>query len=233
VVHLANHVHDRYGESQVIYAENVTTNANVMQAAVDRGATKLIFASSIQVLGGQYMRRWERDQDDEPYRADLPYLPLDGELPARPRNAYALSKQAGEQMMAFYAETAQVSAVSLRLPYLLDPQWIRRSRFDMSREAAPSMLDDALSFLTHTDAARLVLAILASDLPGHRTYLPAAAETVLRIPAREAIERYYSHVPLKQPIEQIDALVDVSQIGFDTGWQPQEGLPERSGEKVA
>ena len=90
VVHLAT---DSGATPQETYRLNVTISAQVMQAAADLGARQLIYASSTQVFNG------DRHSGDTHRPSCLPYLPLDGEVPPYPTNAYAAGKEAGESLL--------------------------------------------------------------------------------------------------------------------------------------
>ena len=91
VVHLAN-IPNPFGPTppQQVDSDNVTMDMNVFQAAVELGA-----ASSSSPLGASLLGSRSMDEPEVP--SCLPYLPIDGDVPARPGNAYALSKAAGEQ----------------------------------------------------------------------------------------------------------------------------------------
>ena len=93
VVHLANHVGVRGVDGHRFFSENVTMNMNVFQAAAAAGVKLVLFASSVQVSAGA--------PEDGP---TAPYLPLDGELPPRPGNLYALSKYFGELSLRYFTE---------------------------------------------------------------------------------------------------------------------------------
>ena len=74
--------------------------SNVFQASVDAGVGRIIFASSIQVLGTGL----KYGGGEEP----LPpaYLPLDGEGPANTQNAYPLSKGGSGPMPSYFSRLA-------------------------------------------------------------------------------------------------------------------------------
>ena len=80
VAHLANHPNAYAGPSpQQLYADNVAMDMNVFQAAVDVGARKLIFASSVQVFAG------ERHGEDAESKPATPTP--SAKKPARPSSA--------------------------------------------------------------------------------------------------------------------------------------------------
>ena len=214
IVHLGNHPAPRpsVGEAR-LYNENVAMNMNVFQAAHDLGIVKIVFASTIQVIASQMLR--DRGM---PLPVKVAYLPLDGDTPPRPGNSYGLSKLASEQMLDYFAELGPLEAVSLRFPALpLDAPSLRRR----DKGVTPDKIGQAFAWLTRRDAARLIAAILETELPGHRRYLPAAAVPSTSEPMAELLERYYADVPRRA--EPVERLVDISRIEAETGWTPQEG----------
>ena len=206
VVHLGNRSSFRPRDTQIVFNENIAMNTNVFQGAVDAGVRRLIFASSIQVvLGEVYPARTDGEMQS------FAYLPMDGDMPADPPNPYGLSKQVGEVMLSYLARRYDpLSAVALRFPMTVPeprPQPIKR---------------EAFTYLTCGDAGRLICAILASDLPGFRVYLPANTRLPEGMSAAETIRQIYPDAELRRPIEQIDSLADVSRITADTGWTPED-----------
>lgn len=222
VVHLANHPHARVGlPPQRLYAENVTMDANVFQAAAEVGVRRLVFASSVQVFAGT--RTQEEDGESEP--SCLPYLPLDGELPPCPGNSYALSKEAGEAQMRYYARLdEEMSCTAIRFPLIMTEryrQWYRRHGRAFRRRAFGN-LDEGFAYLTDADAASLVLAVLQRQGPGYHQLFPAAPDTYVDMPIPEIIERYYPQVPPRVPADEMESLVDISAIRASLGWEPRE-----------
>jgi nucleoside-diphosphate-sugar epimerase len=210
VVHLANYSDNVISDAQKLFNENVAMNMNVFQAALDSGARHVIFSSSIQVIGNH------RSRDADPCRC-LPYLPLDGDTPANPGNAYALSKQVGEVMLSYFSRQAQMNCVALRFPWLIEPA---RQKSVRRIPARPTKLEQVFSYLSFRDAASLIAAILRSPLPGFRIYLPAHPDNRLGQSAANLIRKYYQSVPLRHPLQKIDTLIDITRIKEETGWSP-------------
>jgi nucleoside-diphosphate-sugar epimerase len=217
VVHLANYSDMVISDAQKLFNENVAMNMNVFHAALRSGVSRIIFASSIQVLGGHGLA------GGGPSDA-VPFLPLDGDAPANPRNAYALSKQVGEILLEYVSRQSQISCVAIRYPWLIK----------QARHAAPkktrgraSHLEGVFSYLSYTDAASLVLAILRNPLPGFRIYLPADPKPRRTESPADLIREYYPGVPLRRPLEEIDSLVDISRIQNETGWSPAGSVGPR------
>src|SRR5690606_23264714 len=132
--HLGNHPRmPRSVPRQTIYGENTAMTANVLFAAADRGIRKIVYASSIQVIMG---RRTGTEQEQP---SGLAYLPLDGDLPRRIGNAYALSKAAGEDLLRHLCEQdPELSGTAMRFPALWRPEWIERHRTRRRGWARPS-----------------------------------------------------------------------------------------------
>jgi nucleoside-diphosphate-sugar epimerase len=215
VVHVANHPYILAAEPYRVLSENVTMNTNVFQAACDCGVRKIVYTSSVQAFGGPSVGdSWERP-------SNLPYLPVDGDVPANPGQEYALSKAMGEAMLAYCCKRYALDAVALRFPHLSGPGFDQRRH----RMHYGAMLDEAFTYLSFEDAARLVELCVRLELPGYRVYFPARPDNIPQRPAREMIEQYYRDVPLRRPIEQIDSLVDLSRIKCQTGWEPSPEPP--------
>lgn len=208
VVHLANHPNRRRGTAQWIYTENCAMNINVFQAACEVGVKKIVFASSVQVMGG----------DPDPgllHAAPLQPLPFDGTEAVDPENAYGLSKAAGEQMLAYCARRFDLEAVALRFPLLIFDEG--QLFFNALRAQRSEM---AWLLLFGADGARLIAACLSTALPGFRSYLPAMRENLFQLSPRECIKNHYPDYPLKMPLEELSCLVDISRITRETGWAP-------------
>ncbi|HUS90608.1 MAG TPA: NAD(P)-dependent oxidoreductase [Phycisphaerae bacterium] len=227
-VHLANYPNVHCGlPVQQLYRENVAMDVNVFQAATEMGIRRLLFASSVQVFSGDRSIHWG-DDGDEPEALRRPsclsYLPIDGDTPTCPRNLYALSKEAGEQMLRYYAALdAELAATAVRYPFLASDRhlrWMRRHRDD-SRGRLHGNPDEGFSFLFVEDAARLVDAILTRQKPGCHTICPTAPRPYTDVPVPELIERCFPGVPLRKPVEQMTGLVDISKITETLGWEPK------------
>ncbi len=215
IVHLGNHswADPALSETQ-IFIENMAMNMNVFQAAHDSSIPKLVFASTIQVISSEAQR------EHQPLLpVCVPYVPLDAHVPASPSHSYALSKYLSEQMLAYFANLGLGEAVSLRLPFLPVREPDRRQRESIN----PWKIGQGFAWLSRSDAARLIEAILRADLPGSRIYLPAAAEPNSIEPVEELLAHYYANVPRRDPQRSVRRLIDISRITEETGWRPIDG----------
>lgn len=209
IVHLANHTTYVGKHPATVYIENVTMNYHIARLAVESDARRVIFASSVQVVSGADER-----EGAPPNLLRPAYIPADGNLPAIPRNAYSLSKEAGEQTLRYLDRTHGISGVAIRFPLL----WAERSSLNFSYSKA----EEFFTWLSYPDGARLVSAILNRDLPGFRIYFPCARRPLNELSVEENLRRHYEEVPLRAPRTEIVSLVDQSVITRETGWMPQD-----------
>ncbi len=118
VIHLAaERQHERHIGWDVLMPRNVQPTANVFQAAHEAGVQRVVFASSMHVMG-MY-------EEDEPWASIVAgryeglnpnTLPLVGRYaPVRADGRYAVTKAFGEQLGRYYAEAEGLEAVSVRL----------------------------------------------------------------------------------------------------------------------
>jgi len=224
VVHLANWPTAWHPEPTRLLIENVTMNQNLIQAMLDQEVPKLVFASSIQALAGHV-----RHGRDTPAR--LPYLPLDGDVPADPANIYGLSKQMGEDQCRWFClsrgsrrHRVEVprSAVALRLPSVrdepFDPEELTADRLSWA------FGDEAFLAIHVHDAARLVEAILLRHHQGYRCVQAGSRDHWLPGSPAELAAKHYPGIPLKRPATELTSLCDLDVLERDFGWTPRERL---------
>lgn len=214
LVHLGNIPNGWGRDPQKLLHDNVTNNMNIFQAATEAGVTKIVFASTVQVISGR--RRLRRDQ--EPVPSSLTYLPLDGDTPPNPGNAYGLSKQLTEEMLRYFCRWNTLSAVAVRLPWVGEQSWINHVHDEDDHWGFNA--DEAFSYLEINDAARLFEAILKADLPGFRIYFASGKDNQRHKPAKDLADKYLAGVPRRKDLADAKSLIDISRITAETGWEP-------------
>lgn len=210
VVHLGNHPGRSRRMPDHVLPENVAMNFNVFEAARTAGVRLIVYASSVQVMRG------ERLISDPATNSTLPWLPLDGNIPAAPSNPYALSKSIGEDMLRYNVRHAEITAVSLRFPCLVaNPP----SRLIQPKQCP--RLDEAFTWLTYADGARLIRAVLVAPLRGFHIYFPAAPLPMVAGEVETLRQQFFPRVPLKAPAP-LASFVDGRALREDTGWTPRD-----------
>jgi nucleoside-diphosphate-sugar epimerase len=220
VVHLGNYPNVFAGPSAPqLLAENVRMNANVFFASAESGVKDIVFASSVQV-----MLKSRGGRRDPPYA--LPYLPLDGNAPRDPgTNAYAISKEVGERILsALCGDFPDLCATSLRYPML--PRAQRADQLRQMRFSSPEQLNlgECATHLLLGDAGSLVEKAISHRKPGYRQYFPAWSIQFRDLSVQELYRRYFAHVPLRCPNEQLVELVDLSDLKRDLAWEPTDRI---------
>ena len=192
LAHFANHPHNLAGHEQRVYRENCAMNVHAFEAARQTGVKVVLFASSVQAMSG-HPGGW-----DAPAQMNIPYLPIDGDVPPLPMNAYAASKVAGETLLQCYVRSVGFAGVALRFPQLMDPRWLEHFR----RRHGPRGIGnptEAFAFLWFGDAGRLVAHIVARPpAPGqYRCHFPADPTPSNGRPVAELLDQHFAGIPRK------------------------------------
>jgi len=224
VIHLANHTHAEAGPSAArLLSENVQMNSNVLTAALELGVSRVVFASSIQVmLSFRHPRSHE-----PPY--PLPYLPLDGDCPpATGTNPYALSKLFAEQFLRVAAASRpELACTVLRYPFLVT-DWFRRRHLAKGPVAKmpASALDwgEVTAHLTLEDAAELAAVAVERQRPGYHQYFPAQTMDIAGYELDRALREFYPDVPVRRPLRSFSDLIDLAAVQETLGWAPRERI---------
>jgi nucleoside-diphosphate-sugar epimerase len=206
VLHIGNHPGIGNMPPQLVFNQNIAMNENVFQGAAERGVSRIVFASTLQLIGSHID---DRTVVNEPTTPDYP---MDAATSPNPSNVYALSKTVSEVMLRYYAERCGIDCVALRFPFLHNHEdWVGVSR---GEERFTDILE-GFSGLTYHDAASLFLAVIRTDLPGYRVYVPGITHRHRDLTFPDLLGTYYPDVPATTP-----DLIDVSTIVAETGWQP-------------
>ena len=225
LVHLGNHANQHAIEPwQRLYTENVTMNMNVIQAALDMGIRRIVFASSIQAACSRRYMLFPLEED--PPKSPVACLPFDTATPTQPGNHYALSKEASEKMLDLWAfQHPGRSFTSIRYPTLIHTNLPRYHRH-YGAEGWPLFLDEAFSYLTFDDAADLIETLLHTSRPGHTVVMPSANDNRLNLTAAELIKLLYRGVPLKKTFSpDARTVFDLGELKALYNWSPKLTVP--------
>ena len=213
VLHIGNHPGIGSTPRQIVFNENVVMNENIFQGAAERGVAKIVFASTIQLIGSH------RDTATVVSDPQRPGYPMDGNTPPDPSNVYALSKAVSETMLRYYATRCGIDGIAIRLPLLHHGDG--RALVPSGQENSNDLIE-GFTGLTYDDAARLFLAVLEADLPGYRCYLVGTAHRHRDLTFDERASAFYPGLP-----SGTGDLVDMSAILAETGWRPSVDDHER------
>lgn len=219
VLHIGNHPGIGPRPPQLVFNENVTMNENVFQGAAEHGVSRIVFASTLQLIGSHVD---DRTVVDPP---PLPRFPLSGDTSPTPSNVYALSKTVSETMLRYYAERCGIQCTALRFPLL------HHGQDSIMVDAGSERRDDIVegfTGLTYEDAAALFLAVVDTELDGFRIFMAGTSHRHRDLGLAELIRTYY---PELDP--DTTDLIDLTTVTRETGWQLGPGYRRAAADRAA
>ena len=176
IVHLAAIPSPIGREPEDVFANNMISTFNVVEAAICQGARKVIYSSSGSALGFAFR-----------FRDMVPdYMPMDEEHPLRPQDAYGLSKWLGEEILEAATRRTGIRTIVLRPTSVVGPE-------DYA-ERVPRMLKNSsgtLSYVDARDVARAVRAALDNTDIDHDRFFITADDALSREPLAVAFPRRF------------------------------------------
>jgi nucleoside-diphosphate-sugar epimerase len=180
VVHFAAIPRPTLDVPEVTFRTNVMSAFNVLEAASALGINRVVYASSVSVLGFPFFV--------QPFAPD--YMPIDEAHPLLPQDAYALSKRIGEELAEGFARRGRLTVVSLRFPWIHTPG-------SFAEELRPLWNDPAAgasnlwSYIDTRDVAEAVRLALTAEIAGHVACFVAATDSFMPIPSRVLVADHY------------------------------------------
>jgi nucleoside-diphosphate-sugar epimerase len=220
VVHLAAIPRPTGRTSGEVFHANVATTFNVVEATRLAGIPRLVYASSLSVLGYPFGQPFMPPES----------LPVDENSPIHAQDAYGLSKWLGEEIVEAAVRQGGLSAVSLRMPWVQSPETFAAEV--VPRRKSTEAVRDLWSYIDARDAAQGVGLALDWRGDGHlRVYL-AAADTYLEEDTAAALARALSGVPLRRPLIAFAGLIDTGKAGQELGFTAKHSWRDYSNELI-
>jgi L-arabinose 1-dehydrogenase [NAD(P)+] len=120
VIHLAG-ASAPDAEWETVSEMNIEGTKHVLDAAVENGIDRVVYASSNHAVGTY------NSEDDDPESMTSGYAEtVDGEAPTRPDSYYGVSKAACEGLTKFYADTENLEIVNLRIGWYMNETELRK-----------------------------------------------------------------------------------------------------------
>lgn len=146
------------------------------------------------------------------------YLPLDEAHPARPEEAYSLSKLVGEEIADAAARLEpSVSIASLRLHRVVFPGEHKWPLYPDPAGGAKSLW----GYVDIRDVVAACLKALEAPFRGHEVFFICARDTGTDVPTRDLLERFFPNVPLRRSLSPHEGLFDVAKAARVLGWEPR------------
>ena len=207
IVHMARSGSDRPPET--VFAVNVNTTWNVLQAAEQLGVKKCVLASSVNAIGAVFSRELVSPE----------YFPIDEKHPTRAEDAYSQSKWVGEQIADGFARRSEVQIASFRFHALLTDDDLANYRKNPNGDPRRTA-KDFWGYVHSEDGARACRLALERDWIGHEKFFINAADTSLAVSTREALNTCYPGVPLVEELPGFTAPLSIAKAKKLFGWEP-------------
>jgi nucleoside-diphosphate-sugar epimerase len=180
-----------------LFRTNVLAAWNVVEAAVLHGVPRLANASSFSVLGVPF----------NPRPIVPAYLPIDEAHPIAPQEAYSLSKQLTEEIVSAATRRSDLTAVSLRMPWIQTPETFAR---EIARRRGVAIVGagSLWSYIDARDAARMFVAALERPVEGHAAVYVTADDTFMEEETPTLIRRTFGEIELRAPLEGHATVID-------------------------
>ncbi|AZN42894.1 NAD-dependent epimerase/dehydratase family protein [Paenibacillus albus] len=192
-----------------IFANNVNSTYNVLEAASILGIQKAVIASSESSYGFCWA----------PTPFDPHYLPVDEAHPQIPQECYGLSKIVNEQTAEMFHRRNGMQVVAMRYSMVTtdeDLKWHRQTFAD------PSRYKNILwSYIHVDDAVSATIAALTADGLGYVSLGITSSDTLSDWETERLLAEFYPEVrELRKRFEGREALVSNELAGRLLNWHP-------------
>jgi nucleoside-diphosphate-sugar epimerase len=181
-----------------LFRTNVLAAWNVVEAAMLHGVPRVANASSFSMLGLPF----------NPRPIVPAYLPIDEAHPTEPQETYSLSKQLTEDILSAATRRSDLSAVSLRMPWIQTPETFATDV--VRRRGDPTVAAGNLwAYIDARDAGRMFAAALDRPVEGHAMVYVSARDTFMEEDTPTLIRRTFGEIELRRPLTGHDSVIDV------------------------
>ncbi len=212
IVHLAAIPRPTQHSPDEVFRSNMMATFNVFEAAARLEIPRVVYASSMSVLGLPFSY--------QPIR--LAYLPIDEAHPRAPQDAYALSKTLGEDIaMAFARRMAgALSVVSLRFPWIHKPASFRAELKPLWGDPAGGATN-LWAYIDTRDVAQACQLALEANISGHEAFYISAANSFMQTDSALLAQRYYPEARLSTRLSGNQSLFDSAKAKAKLGYEAQ------------
>ncbi|WP_426764114.1 NAD-dependent epimerase/dehydratase family protein [Pseudarthrobacter sp. 1G09] len=221
VIHLAAIAVPFSAPEDVIFATNTRLAFAVISAATELGVPKIITASSPTVLGYGSPAGWLP-----------PSFPLDERTPAKPWNAYALSKLIAEQTVQMFAAAQgdRIRYAAFRPCFVISPEEWEGAATQQGHTLAERLADPALSapalfnYVDARDVAEFLDLLLdrMESIPNGETFFVGAADALATAPLAELMPRFLpGSDAISGGLTGTSPAFSIAKAQELLGWQPK------------
>jgi nucleoside-diphosphate-sugar epimerase len=208
VVHLAAVPAPGIITDEHTFRNNTNSTFNVFNAAMKQGLQRVIWASSLRVVG-------------VPFRDGVvpSYLPIDEEHPYLPDSSYSLSKVISEEMARQFHFWSGIPFVGLRFSRIIGPEnypdyLARKQRNDF-------LWKELWSYVDARDAAQAIRLSLETPLQGAEVFNITAADCAIERVSPALLECYYPDTPKRSDLKETESLFSIKKACEKLGYAPR------------
>ncbi|TSD83979.1 NAD(P)-dependent oxidoreductase [Mycobacterium sp. KBS0706] len=176
-----------------MFATNVLSTYNVLEAATKLGIRKVIIASSETVYSVCFAEG-ERDFGS---------FPVDESHDTDPTDSYGLSKVVGEKMARSFASRSGADIYALRIGSVTLPEDYGRFHGDLAEPLARRR--DAWSHVDVRDLAQIVHLCIEKDGLGFQVFNATNDEIIADEPTAAFLEKHAPQTPVTRPLDGFEA----------------------------
>jgi nucleoside-diphosphate-sugar epimerase len=176
-----------------MFATNVLSTYNVLEAATKLGIRKVIIASSETVYGVCFA---EGDRDFSSF-------PVDEDHDIDPTDSYGLSKVIGEKIARSFASRSSADIYALRIGAVTSPE--DYERFPGNLADPLSRRRDAWSYIDVRDLAQIVHLCIEKDGLGFQVFNATNDEIIADEPTAAFLEKHAPQTPVTRPLDGFEA----------------------------
>jgi UDP-glucose 4-epimerase len=221
VIHLAAIAVPFSAPEDVIFSTNTRLAFAVINAATEIGVPKIVTASSPTVLGYGSPAGWLP-----------PSFPLDERTPAKPWNAYALSKLIAEQTAQMFAaaQGERIRYAAFRPCFVISPAEWKGAPTQQGHTLAERLADPALSapalfnYVDARDVADFLDLLLQKmdSIPNGETFFVGAADALATAPLADLMPRFLpGSEALSAGLTGTSPAFSIAKAQALLGWQPK------------
>jgi nucleoside-diphosphate-sugar epimerase len=210
VIHLAAIPRPTFHSSEVVYRTNTLSTFNVFEASANLGIKRIVYASSISVLGYPFYHRFFEPE----------FLPIDERHPNKPQDPYALSKYLGEEIAKAYVRSHGLEVVSLRIAWIHTPETFKQQLVPMQKDPEEGASNLWL-YVDGRDVGQACRLAIEKEISGHNPFYITAKNTFMKIPSKELAASFYPNARILPEFGGHQSFISSSQAEKCLGYIPQ------------
>jgi nucleoside-diphosphate-sugar epimerase len=210
IIHLAAIPRPTFHTGDVVFRTNTLSTFNIFEASARIGIKRIVYASSISVLGYPFYRRFFEPE----------YIPIDETHPNKPQDPYALSKYLGEEIAKAYVRSHDLVVVSLRIAWIHTPATFKRQlqpMWDNPEEGASNLW----LYVDGRDVAQACRLAIEKDLCGHNPFYITASNSFMKTPSLELAKAFYPNAEIHPGFDGNQSFISINQAQEVLGYNPK------------